>query len=242
MNLSSNMITTEVLILILIVLLLGYIVFLHIQLAKKNILIESTVKRLSGIEKSWSAEEMMRFLHEIRKISHYSSFFTDKLFEDKPLGFLLENQKNSRIYIHYTKEESDARNIVKEGFMFADSFYKTALPVYDDKLDLLIKHNGRKSFGDYLIILCFADRIFDHYSAELDKYDLKGYSVENILTETPPFKNENADIIYRLSSRYVKGYINHQTGEIIPNPEFNPLYDSSTFEKNLELLRNKPQN
>lgn len=233
---------TEILFFIFITLLLGYIVFLHIKLVKKNIFIESTVKRLSGIEKSWSAEEIMKFLHEIRKISHYSSFFTDNLFEDKPLGFLLENHKNSRIFIHYTKEEHDADNIIKEGFLFADSFYKTALPVSDDKLDLLIKHNGRKSFGNYMIILCFSDRIFTHYSAELDRYGLKGYSVENVLTETLPFRNENADIIYRLSNRFVKGYINHQTGEIIPNPEFNPLYDSPSFEKNLELLRNKPSN
>jgi len=233
---------TEILIFIFIALLLGYIVFLHIQLAKKNIFIESTVNRLSGIEKNWSAEEMMRFLHEIRKISHYSSFFTDKLFEDKPLGFLLENHKNSKIYIHYTKEEGDAINILKEGFMFADSFYKTALPVSDDRLDLLIKHNGRKSFGDYTIILCMADRIFNHYSAELDKLGQKGYSVENVLTETPAFRNENADMVYCLSNRFVKGYINHQTGEVRPNPEFNPLYDSPAFAKNLEILGNKLSN
>ncbi|MDQ1332922.1 MAG: hypothetical protein QG576_957 [Bacteroidota bacterium] len=233
---------TEILFFIFIALLLGYIVFLHIQLAKKNIFIESTVKRLSGIDKSWSAEEMMKFLHEIRKIRYYSSFFTDKLFEDKPLGFLLENNKNSRIFIHYTKEEQDAVNIIKEGFLFADSFYKTALPVSDDKLDLLMKHNGRKLFGNYMIILCFADRIFTHYSEELDKFGLKGFSVENLLTEAPPFRNENADIVYCLSNRFVKGYINHQTGAIMQNPEFNPLYDSPAFKKNLELLSKKTSN
>jgi hypothetical protein len=234
--------TTEILIGIIIVMLLGYIIFLHLQLAKRNIFIESTVKRLSGIEKSWSAEEMMKFLHEMRKVGHYSSFYTGKLFEEKPLRFLLENQKESKIYIHYTKEESDAWNILKEGFLFADSFYKTALPVSEDRLDLLIKHNGRKSFGDYLIIICLADRIFEHYSAELDRYGLKGYSVENVLTETPPFINDNADIVYRLSNKFVKGFINHQTGKILVNPDYNPLYDSPEFEKNLELLKNRPSN
>jgi hypothetical protein len=105
-----------------------------------------------------------------------------------------------------------------------------------------MKHNGRKLFGNYMIILCFADRIFTHYSEELDKSGLKGYSVENILTEMPPFRNENADIVYRLSNRFVKGYINHQTGEILQNPAFNPLYDSPAFEKNLELLSKKSFN
>jgi hypothetical protein len=229
---------TTLLLIALIIALLVYIVFLQIQLTRKNIFIESTVKRLSGIEKSWSAEEMMRFLQEIRKISHYSSFFTDKLFEEK----LLENAKDTRIWIHYTKEEADAWNIIREGFLFADSFYKTALPVSNDKLDLLIKHNGRKSFGDYLIVLSFADRIFNHYSEELDKKGLKGFAVENVLTESLPFRNENADIVYKLSSRFVKGFINHQTGEIFKNPDFNPMYDSPAFEKNLEMMKYNSSN
>jgi hypothetical protein len=231
------MVVTEILVAVFIVALLGYIIFLHIQLIKKNLFIESTVKRLSGIEKNRSAEEMMQFLQEIRKASHYNSFFTDKLFEEKPLGFLLENEKDSRIYIHYTKSENDARNIIREGFMFEDSFYKTALPVSKDKLDLMIKHNGRKSFGDYLIVLTFSDKIFDHYSAEIEKKGIKGCSVENVLTEKLPFKNENADMVYQLSNRFVKGFINHQTGEITRNPDFNPAYDSPLFEKNLDRLK-----
>jgi len=231
--------TLTLLFIIVIIMLLGYIVFLNIRLTKKNLFIESTVKRLVGMEQSWSPEEMMRFLYEIKKISHYNSFFTDKLFEEKPMGFLLEDEKNSKIYIHYTLEEADARNIVKTGFRFADSFYKTALPVTHDRLDLLIKHNGRKSFGNYLIILCISDKIFRHYSEELDKNGLKGFAVENVLTVMLPFRNENGDIIYQLSNRFVKGFINHQTGEITVNPEYNPLYDSDLFTQNLNILKKR---
>jgi hypothetical protein len=184
----------------------------------------------------------MRFLYEIRKVSHYSSFLTDKLFEEKPMGFLLEDEKNSRIYIHYTKEEADARNIIKEGFLFADSFYKTALPVSHDRLDLLIKHNGRKSFGDYMVIICISEKLFHHYSDELDRKNLKGFAVENVLTVAAPFRNENADLIYRLSNKFVKGFINHHTGEIFTNPEYNPRYDSVLFTNNLTLLEKKTTN
>lgn len=228
---------TEVLIVIFIAMMLSYIVYLHIQLAKKNIFIESTIKRLTGIEKGWSPEEMIKFLYEIRKSRQYGSFFSDKLFEDKSLNFLLENEKDSKIYIHYTKEESNARNILREGFRYVESFYKTAMPVSDDKLDLLIKHNSRKSFGDYLVILCMSDKIFDHYSTRLESIGLKGVAVENVLTESPPFKNENADLVYLLPNRFVKGYINYQTGEISGNPDYDPLYDSPLFEKNLESLK-----
>ena len=229
--------TTEILVVIFIAILLSYIVYLHIQLAKKNIFIESTIKRLTGIEKGWSPEEILRFLFDMRKTRHYNSFFGDKLFEEKSLNFLLADVEDSKIYIHYTKEEGDARNIIREGFWFADSFYKTALQVSNDKLDLLIKHNSRKSFGDYLVILCMSDRIFNHYSAKLELNGLKGVAVENVLTESPPFKNENADLVYLLPNRFVKGYINYQTGEINSNPEYNPSYDSPLFERNLELLK-----
>jgi hypothetical protein len=231
--------TLVILLIIVIILLLGYIIFLNIRLAKKNLFIESTVRRLAGIEQNWSPEEMMRFLSEIKKASHYGSFFTDKLFEEKPMGFLLEDENNSKIYIHYTKDEADARNIIREGFRFADSFYKTALPVTHDRLDLLIKHNGRKSFGNYMVIICISEKIFHHYSGELDKKGLKGVAVENVLTVTQPFRNENADIIYQLSNKFIKGYINHQTGEIISNPDYNPLYDSALFVQNLELFKNR---
>ena len=232
--------TLEILLLIVIILLLGYVVFLNIRLAKKNLFIESTVRRLAGIERNWSPEEMMRFLHEIKKVSHFSSFFTDKIFEEKPMGFLLEDENNSKIYIHYTREEADARNIMKDGFIFADSFYKTALPVTHDRLDFLIKHNGRKSFGYYMVIICISEKIFQYYSGELDKNNLKGFAVENILTVAPPYRDENGDLIFRLSNRFIKGYINYQTGEITANPEYKPMFDSPLFRQNLDLLKKGP--
>jgi len=233
---------TDIFLIALIAALLGYIIYLHIRLVKKNMFIESTVKRLSGIEKSWSAEEMNRFLSEIRKVQHYSSFFNDKLFEEEPLNFLFENKKGLRVYMHYTKEESVAKSIIREGFRYADSFYKTALPVTSDRLDLLVKHNTRKSFGNYLMILCLSDKIVDYYSSELDRHGLKGVAVENILTESPPSRNENADTVYLLPNCYVKGYINHQTGEIVANPDFKPSYDSPAFSRNIELLKSADKN
>lgn len=230
---------TYIALIILIAVLLGYIIYLHIRLVRKNLFIESTVKRLSGMEKSWSAEEMNRFLLEVRKIQHYSSFFNDKLFEEKSLEFLLENKTDSKVYIHYTKEEKVAKTILTEGFRYANSFYKTALPVTNDRLDLLIKHNNRKSFGHYLIIICLSDRIIDHYTAELDRHGLKGVNVENILTETPVSRNENSDTVYLLPNRYVKGFINYQTGEIEVNPDFNSSFDSPVFERNIEMFKEK---
>jgi hypothetical protein len=223
--------------LIVILVLLGYIIFLHLQLTKKNIFIETTVKRLAGIGKNHSMEEMMSFLQEIEELSQYSSFFTDKLLEDSTLKFILESGKNMRSYIHYTKNESDARSILENGFRFADSFYKTALPVTKDKLDLKMKHNSRKLFGDYIIVICISADVANYYAYELEKAGIKNVSYENILTETLPSKDDNSDLIYQLSEQFIKGYVNHRTGVIVKNPGFDPLYDSPNFLRNIDLLK-----
>lgn len=217
--------------------LLGYIIFLHIQLAKKNILIESTVKKLSGIEKNRSTEEMTAFLLEIQKLNQLRSYFSDKLLEDHSINFILENEKDLKIFIHYTKREVDARNIIKDGFQFTESFYKTALPVTKDKLDLIVKHNNRKYFGDYLIVICISADVVNFYSMELLKAGIMNYTFENVLTEIASFKNDNSDLVYQLSAPFIKGYINHRTGEIIRNPGFDPWYNSPEFMKNLNRMK-----
>jgi hypothetical protein len=228
---------TQVVLLLLIIALVVYSVYLQVQLTRKNIFIEATVKRLSVIEKSRSMEEMMAFLAEIQKISRYSSYFSNKLLEKDTTDFIYENFNEMRIYMHYTMEEADAKNIINNGFRFADSFYKTALPVTKDNLDLKIKHDSRKFFGDFLIIICISNDIVNYYSMEIEKAGIKNLSYENFLTEVPTTRNENSDLIYQLSNKFIKGYVNHKTGEIVKNPEFNPLYNSPAFGKNIELLK-----
>jgi hypothetical protein len=74
---------------------------------------------------------------------------------------------------------------------------------------------------------------------ELEKAGIKNYYFENVLTEAPPRRNDNSDLVYQLSSQFVKGYINHRTGEIVKNPGFDPWYNSPGFMKNIDLLKNK---
>lgn len=207
------------------------------QIVRKNIFMETTVKKLSGIDKDWKMDELLKFLDEIKKLSYYSSFFNDKLFEDKTMDFILENINDSKIYIHYTKDEADAKSIITNGFRFTDSFYKTALPISSDKLDLIIKHNSRKYFGDYLIIICISNKIINKYSSELDKAGVTNYFIENVLTESPPVRNENSDLMFSLPAQFIKGYINHISGEIINNPDFNPEYSSPMFNVNIDRIK-----
>jgi hypothetical protein len=229
----------QILLAVFIIALLGYIVFLHILLSKKNIFIESTVRRLSGIEKSRSMDEMMAFLNEIQQLSQYSSFFKNKLLDNSTLDFILDNEQDTKTFMHYTKYQADAESIIKNGFRFTDSFYKTALPVLQDKLDLVIKHNNRRSFGEYIIIICISNDIINFYSMELEKAGIQYHSFENILTVTPPFGSTGSDQYYQLVPQFIKGYINYRTGEIVKNPAFDPWYNSPQFMKNIDLLKNR---
>jgi len=227
----------ELVLLFIIAGLLGYIIYLHIHLTKKNLFITNTVERLSVIEKSRSMDEMMSLLEELQKHITYSSYFKDKFPDENTISFISENEKQFKTYMHYTRDETDALKIMKEGFLFSESFYRTALPVTGDILDLRIKHSSRKYFGDYLIIICIDNKITGHYSRLLEVEGVKNHTFENILTEQPPYRNENGDQIFRLPPQYIKGYINHRTAEIFKNPAFNPAYDSPLFEANITSLK-----
>jgi hypothetical protein len=233
--------TTQTILLIVITLLAGYIIFLHIQLVKKNILIESIARKVSGIERALKPDELKKFINELHNFNIRTSLTDDKLFEDKLLSFIIDNEANKRTYIHYTMDEKIALNILGEGFRFADSFYKTALPVSNDRLDLLIKHNNKKSYGDYIIVICIANDIVKFYSDEIENAGIKDYSYENILTETPPSRNENSEIIYLLPSQYIKGYINYRTGKVISNPVFDPAFTSPGFTENIKRIKTANQ-
>lgn len=227
----------ETLYLIIIGILIVYIIFLQIQMVKKNVFIESTFKKFNGIEKELKMDELIKFREEIKKLNYYSSFFNDKLFEEKSLNYLFENVNDTKTYIHYTKDENDAISILTNGFRFVDTFYKTALPITNDKLDLIIKHNSRKFYGDYIIIISISNKVISRYSSEVRKAGISNVNIENIITEAPVQRNENSDLVFLLPNKFIKGYINHVTGEIINNPDFNPEYCSPEFDENINRLK-----
>jgi hypothetical protein len=233
--------TTQTILLLVIAMLAGYIIFLHIQLVRKNILIESIARKVSGIERTLKPDELKKFINELHNFNIRTSLTDDRLFEDKLLNFIIDNEANKRTYIHYTMDEQVALSILGEGFKFVDSFYKTALPVSNDKLDLLIKHNNKKFYGDYIIVICIAYDIVRLYSDEIENAGIKNYSFENILTEAPPYRNENSEMIYLLPSQYIKGYINYRTGEVITNPIFNPAFSSPGFTENIKRIKTANQ-
>jgi hypothetical protein len=229
--------TMQTVLMIIILLLADYIIFLHIQLVRKNILIEAIVKKISGIEKDLSVQEIQKIVNELHSFNIRTTLFEDKLFDENIVEFIFGTGKDSRTYIHYTMDDEVATKIMNEGFRFVESFYKTALPISNDKLDLLIKHNNKKLYGDFIIIICISNDIVSHYSSELENSGIRDYSFENVLTEIAPEKNENSDNVFLLPSEFVKGYVNYRSGEIVKNPAFNPSFTSPGFSKNIARLK-----
>lgn len=229
--------TMHTILLLLILVLAGYIILLHVRLVRKDLIIENIIKKISGIEKDLSVDEIRKVINELHSFQGRTIIFDDKLFDDDVLSFIFSDIKNSNTFIHYTMDEDVASRIMNEGFRFVESFYKTALPVTGDKLDLMIKHNSKKYYGDFIIVISIGDEIVKHYSEELDKEGIKDLSLENVLTESSPVKNENSDNVYILSSHFIRGYVNYRTGTIHQNPLFNPSFSSPVFETNIKLLK-----
>jgi hypothetical protein len=217
--------------------LLGvYIVYLHIRIIRKNLLIETIIKKITGIEKELDAREIKKFIGELHNFNLKRAVSEDRLFNEDILSFIFGDGRNLKTYIHYTMDQAVAETILKEGFRFADTFHKTALQVSEDKLDLMIKHNNKKYYGDYIIVICIAEEIIKLYTEEMERAGLRNYSYENILTEKQPEKGENSESIFLLPKQFIKGYLNYKTGEIHANGSFDPGYTSPGFSENIRKL------
>lgn len=215
-----------------ILILLVYIGILHFQLYKKNAFIESLVRKQLNIESALNKEGLDDILKQLKGIASGNQVKQSKLFDREIQNFILEDSETQVLFIHYTKDEDVVQRIVNEGFLFADSFYKTAEAISNDKLDLVYKHNLRKNFGKFVVILAIDKNLYNHYLNAISNSN-KVLSVEQIISKKHPQLNENLDEVFLLPRQYVKGYVNIETGEIFSNNAFNPSFDSPEFEQNL---------
>jgi hypothetical protein len=222
---------------IVIIVLFIYIFFLHFQLSKKNHLIETMVGKLTKFEKEWDTEHVLNLLEKLRLLSSETVVKRDRLFDESVLKFLFTSEHDSKIFVHYTKDEKVAKQIFEGGFIFVDSFEKTAEQIINDSVDLTYKHNVRKYYGKFIIIICISNDIYNQYDEELKQVNKQNMQVEQVLTEITPCFNDNMDEVFTLSKHFIKGYVNYETGEIVSNPHFNPNYNSEVFKANLNRIR-----
>ena len=219
---------------IILIIIIGY---LYLQLKKKDNYIQLIFDKLHIQDPEIKKEELSNILSKLQIVELTKIVTKDKFFNDNILNYIFKDTKDKKLFLHYTQEKTIADKVLKEGFQFRYSFYKTAYKITLDRLDLIYKHSRSKYFGKNVLILSISTKIYNYYTEELKKISPPEAFVEQILTEVLPFHDENNDVVYALSNKFVKGYFNYETGDITINPEFNPNYDCDIFRKNLSRLR-----
>ncbi len=218
-------------------LLIAIIGYLYLQLKKKDNYIQLIFDKLNIQDPELKKEELTKILSKLQIVELTKIVTKDKFFNDNILNYIFEDTQEKLLLLHYTQEKAIADKVCKEGFQFRYSFYKTAYKITQDRLDLIYKHSRSKYFGKNVLILLISTEIYNYYSEKLKKISPPEAFVEQILTEVPPFHDENNDVVYTLSNKFVKGYFNYETGKITGNPEFNPNFDCDIFRKKLARLR-----
>lgn len=220
-----------------IILLLIYILYLQIQVSKKNLFIKSHLENLNQTKHNITTQDIIRFLENLKYSDSSAKLSKDKMLDKRFSDFLFENDDEINLYLHYTAKESIAKKIITEGFKFVNSFYKTAEYIYNDELYLIHRHHEHKQYGPYVLVICISKKTFNYYSHELSKLNAKNISVEQILTEKAPFIDENADEIYTCPKQFIKGYFNYLEGTIKENTEFDFNYNPPIFNENLKKVK-----
>jgi hypothetical protein len=221
--------------LIIISVLLIYIGFLHYQLHKKNQFLEKLLKKQIGEDSILSSETIETIVHKIKEAQKEAQPNQNKIFEDNIQNFILKDEDKQVLYVHYTKNKEVAEKICNEGFIFAESFHKTAELVTNDKLDFVYKHYLRRQFGKYVVVLAIGKEIFNHYINEI-KQSNKILNIEQVISTKLHESDDNTEDVYKLPNAFIKGYVNSETGEIFENSNFNPQYNSPDFMKNILAL------
>ena len=222
---------------LLFVFLIVVIAFLYLELRKRNLFIQTIIEKLNIQDKESEKEEVIRILSKLQMGDLAKLITKDNFFSEKIRDCIFEGSGDKKLFMHYTQEESIANKIIKEGFRFTYSFYKTADVFSEDKLDLIYKHNRNRYYGKFVVIISISNKIYDYYSEGLKETQSPGVVVEQILTEMPPFLNEDEDVVFTLSNKFLKGFFNYETEQIVPNPEYNPDFNTDVFERNLNKIK-----
>jgi hypothetical protein len=213
--------------------LLVYIGFLYYRLRQNKSYI-NTIKQKEYSKPAEAGDIKIENQHSDPS-ERLNSNIRHDFFSQDIIDFIFST-KGTKTFMHYTAYQSDADSIVSGGFQFVTSFYKTAEEVRNDMTDLAYKHNRLSAYGKFVVVISIDKELYRHFLDETLKISSYDVFVEQILTEKPPFLNEDSDMIYTLHHKFIKGYFDYQTGKIVKNPDFNPSYCSGFFEKNLKKL------
>ncbi|MBN1388013.1 MAG: hypothetical protein JW965_06165 [Bacteroidales bacterium] len=150
------------------------------------------------------------------------------------LASILAKDIDCLLFMHNTKDEETARQIMTKGFQFEEQLtYSTDQINPNDTVEINYFFVERKEYGQYTVIIEIDKTLYKKYNHLVEGSD---FHFEELLTITPPVLSDNDENIYTLSRQYIKGYLDNFTGRFIENSDFNPSYDPPVYMENYRRL------
>lgn len=141
------------------------------------------------------------------------------------------------IFLHNTRKEEIAKNILQEGFTFQNQlYYSTDRINPNDPVEISYFLYERKDYGDYTIIIEITRALFRKVCLIAESSD---HHFEDVLSITEPVLGDDDEFVYTISPHYIRAYYNNKTGELVENPIFNPDYLSPVYLDNLNRINNE---
>ncbi|MCD6495994.1 MAG: hypothetical protein J7K54_01865 [Candidatus Aenigmarchaeota archaeon] len=136
-------------------------------------------------------------------------------------------------FLHNTANEDAVNSIINDGFLYADNLHTTAdrFTRLDD-ISMSRWEQERNFYGPYTVVIQISNETYEKLMNN-KKYAEKQLLPEHLLSVEREFNKDEGEFVYRLPNKFVKGYINRETGEFHPNPDFDPSYfDENTAQRN----------
>ncbi len=138
-------------------------------------------------------------------------------------------------FLHNTRNESTAQEVLKNGFHFLDHLdYTCDLVTPKDPLTIRYFNLCRQAYGKYTLIIQIARTTIENYARQL-----KGKPVHfsEILSLHKSKSEIDAEFIHVLPPAFVKGYFDHNHISFQKNPSFDPFFTHPVFAKNLQAIQ-----
>jgi len=143
------------------------------------------------------------------------------------LATIMKNFKDCYFFLHNTKDFNVVESIMNNGFVFESQLpHSTDRVNPNDSIEATYFLFQRKDYGSYTIIIAIPIIIYELYSVASNKNDV---SIEEVMTITEPYYNENDELIYTLSPKHVLGYYNIITSEFYQNRNWDPFFNNCQF-------------
>ncbi len=153
------------------------------------------------------------------------------------LASILERDTGCLLFLHNTKDEETARQIMNEGFQFEEQLtYSTDQINPKDTVEINYFLVERKEYGKYTVIIEIDKALYKKYNYLIERSDIH---FEELISLTLPVLSDNDEYIYTLAHYYVKGYLNNFTGKFTANKNFNPAYEPPVYLENYERLKSR---